>query len=213
MELDPRNGGALSRLRRPAQALSRLRRPAQALSRLRRPAQALSRLRRPAQALSRLRRPAQALSRLRRPAQALSRLRRPAQPRTGWVSMTSNRLLMTLAVSGALAFGVVACGDDDETAANGGSSAEQASSSGGGGELSGQIAIDGSSTVAPFAEAAAELFQEENSGVQVTVGTSGTGGGFEKFCAGETDISDASRPIEDDEAPVCEKNAVAYSEV
>jgi len=50
--------------------------------------------------------------------------------------------------------------------------------------------------------------------VQVTVGTSGTGGGFEKFCAGETDISDASRPIKDDEeVPVCEKNSVAYGEV
>ena len=62
---------------------------------------------------------------------------------------------------------------------------------------------------APFAEAAAELFQEENPDVQVTVGTSGTGGGFEKFCAGETDISDASRPIKDDEeAPVCEKAGV-----
>jgi hypothetical protein len=106
-------------------------------------------------------------------------------------------LLLTLAVSGALAFGVVACGDDDE-GGNG------AAASDGGGELTGKIAIDGSSTVAPFAEAAAELFQEENSGVQITVGTSGTGGGFEKFCAGETDISDASRSIKDDEeVPLC----------
>jgi phosphate transport system substrate-binding protein len=116
-------------------------------------------------------------------------------------------LLMTLAVSGALAFGVAACGDDDE---NGGGSA----ASDGGGELSGEIAIDGSSTVAPFAEAAAELFQEENSGVQITVGTSGTGGGFEKFCAGETDISNASRPIKDDEeVPLCEDAGVEYAEV
>jgi phosphate transport system substrate-binding protein len=120
-------------------------------------------------------------------------------------------LLLTLAVSGALAFGMVACGDDDETTAGGGSSASQSNE--GGGELSGKIAIDGSSTVGPFAEAAAELFNEENPNVQVTVGISGTGGGFEKFCAGETDISDASRPIEDDETPVCEKNAVSYSEV
>jgi len=115
---------------------------------------------------------------------------------------------MTLAVSGALAFGVAACGDDDETPSGG----ETAASSGS--ELSGKIAIDGSSTVAPFAEAAAELFQEENSGVQITVGTSGTGGGFEKFCAGETDISDASRPIKDDEeVPLCEKDGVEYTEV
>ncbi len=85
---------------------------------------------------------------------------------------------------------------------------------GGGGDLSGKIAIDGSSTVAPFTQAAAELFNEENPDVQITVGTSGTGGGFEKFCAGETDISDASRPIKDDEeVPVCEKNSVKYGEV
>jgi phosphate transport system substrate-binding protein len=125
--------------------------------------------------------------------------------------MRINRLLMTLAVSGALAFGVVACGDDEETSSGGGNNAAAAED---GGELSGTIAIDGSSTVAPFAEAAAELFQEENSGVQVTVGTSGTGGGFEKFCAGETDISDASRPIKDDEeAPLCQEGGVAYTEV
>jgi phosphate transport system substrate-binding protein len=127
--------------------------------------------------------------------------------------MRNNRLLLALAVTGALAFGVAACGEDD-SGTSGANTEETASSGGGGGDLSGKIAIDGSSTVAPFAEAAAELFQEENSGVQVTVGTSGTGGGFEKFCAGETDISDASRPIKDDEeVPVCEKGGVKYTEV
>jgi phosphate transport system substrate-binding protein len=126
--------------------------------------------------------------------------------------MRNNRFLPALAVCGALAFGVAACGDDDEEpTASSGTTTEESSS---GGELSGQIAIDGSSTVAPFAEAAAELFQEENSGVQITVGTSGTGGGFEKFCAGETDVSNASRAIKDDEeVPICEENAVEYSEV
>ncbi len=80
--------------------------------------------------------------------------------------------------------------------------------------LSGTIRIDGSSTVGPLSEAAAEGFQGENPDVKVTVGTSGTGGGFEKFCAGETDISDASRPIKDDEeVPVCEKNGVEYNEI
>ena len=122
--------------------------------------------------------------------------------------MRKNRLLLALAVSGALACGVAACGDDDENAASGATGGESS------GELSGKIAIDGSSTVAPFAEAAAELFNEENPDVQVTVGTSGTGGGFEKFCAGETDISDASRPIKDDEeVPVCEEGGVKYTEV
>jgi len=120
--------------------------------------------------------------------------------------MRSNRLLLTLAVSGALALGAAACGDDDD--------GNDAAASNGGGKVSGKIAIDGSSTVGPFAEAAAELFQEENPDVQVTVGISGTGGGFEKFCAGETDISDASRPIKpDEETPVCDKAGVGYTEV
>jgi phosphate transport system substrate-binding protein len=127
--------------------------------------------------------------------------------------MRNNRLLLALAVSGALALGVAACGDDGDSASSG-SNTEETASSGGGGDLSGKITIDGSSTVGPFAEAAAELFNEENPDVQVTVGISGTGGGFEKFCAGETDISDASRPIKDDEeVPVCEKSGVKYTEV
>ena len=81
------------------------------------------------------------------------------------------------------------------------------------GELSGRIAVDGSSTVAPFVTAAAELFQGEESDVQVTVGISGTGGGFERFCMGETDLSNASRAIEDDEVAICEENGVDYVEL
>ena len=80
--------------------------------------------------------------------------------------------------------------------------------------VSGTIAIDGSSTVQPFAEAAAELFAEENPDVSITVGAAGTGGGFEKFCAGETDISDASRPIDPkEEVPVCKKEGIEYTEI
>ena len=79
--------------------------------------------------------------------------------------------------------------------------------------LSGTIQIDGSSTVAPLSEAAAELFQEEHPGVRVVVGTSGTGGGFEKFCTGTTDISDASRPIKPAEAELCKENGVSYEEI
>ncbi len=82
-----------------------------------------------------------------------------------------------------------------------------------GGEAKGTIRIDGSSTVAPLSEAAAELFQEENPGVRVTVGTSGTGGGFEKFCAGETDISDASRAIETDEIQACKTKGIEFEEL
>lgn len=83
-----------------------------------------------------------------------------------------------------------------------------------GGDLSGAIEVDGSSTVGPLVSAAAEGFQGEHPDVQVTVGISGTGGGFERFCVGETDISNASRPIKDDEeAPICAENGVEYYEV
>jgi phosphate transport system substrate-binding protein len=116
------------------------------------------------------------------------------------------RKLLAFAACGVLALGLAACGDDDDDGGGGGG--------GGGGDLSGTIRIDGSSTVGPFAQAAAEEFQGQNPNVRITVGTSGTGGGFEKFCAGETDISDASRPIdEEEEVPLCEKNNVTYKEV
>jgi phosphate transport system substrate-binding protein len=78
---------------------------------------------------------------------------------------------------------------------------------------SGTITLDGSSTVGPFAEAAAELFMDENSGVRVTVGISGTGGGFEKFCNGETDGSNASRDIKDEEAALCGDNGIEFGRV
>ncbi|UUU21940.1 PstS family phosphate ABC transporter substrate-binding protein [Streptomyces sp. DSM 40750] len=99
------------------------------------------------------------------------------------------------------------------TASACGGSASGSSDGGVEGDLSGTIRVDGSSTVAPLSTAAAQLFQGENPKVRVTVGTSGTGGGFEKFCAGETDISDASRPIEPDEKAACEKNGIAYEEL
>ena len=116
------------------------------------------------------------------------------------------RKLLVFAVCSALALGAAACGDDDDNGGGGGGGDGSA-------ELSGTIRVDGSSTVAPLTEAAAELFQAENPDVRVTVGTSGTGGGFEKFCAGETDISDASRAIEEDEVKLCEKNNVAFEEL
>jgi phosphate transport system substrate-binding protein len=119
------------------------------------------------------------------------------------------RKLLAFAACGALALGAAACGSDDDDDGGGG-----ASGGGGGGDLSGTIRIDGSSTVGPFAQAAQEAFQGENPGVRITVAQSGTGGGFEKFCAGETDISNASRPIdEEEEVPLCEKEGVQYTEV
>jgi phosphate transport system substrate-binding protein len=75
------------------------------------------------------------------------------------------------------------------------------------------IAVDGSSTVYPITEAVAEQFQKSNPKVKVTVGISGTGGGFKKFCSGETDISDASRPIKPSEVELCQKNGVEYVEL
>jgi len=117
----------------------------------------------------------------------------------------SKKWLLALGVSGLLAFGVAACGDDDDDDGGGGDTAT---------DLSGSIAIDGSSTVEPFAQAAAELFNEENPDVEISVGASGTGGGFEKFCVGETDISDASRPIDPkEEVPICEEEGIEYTEI
>jgi len=107
---------------------------------------------------------------------------------------------LILPITVVLALGVAACGDDDDDG-------------NGGGGASGTIRADGSSTVAPLTETAAELFQGENPDVRVTVGTSGTSGGFEKFCNGETEISDASRPIKQEEVTVCGENGVKYEEV
>ena len=124
--------------------------------------------------------------------------------------------LTTLAACGALAFGVAACGDADteEATSGSGDAGAETQASEEKQNLSGSIRIDGSSTVYPFAQAAAEQFQTENPNVKISVGQSGTGGGFEKFCAGETDISDASRPIkEDEEVPLCEKAGVEFEEI
>jgi phosphate transport system substrate-binding protein len=113
------------------------------------------------------------------------------------------RKLLALAALATVGLLLAACGEGGSDDGGGGGSSD----------LKGTIKIDGSSTVAPLSTAAAELFQQENSGVRVTVGTSGTGGGFEKFCAGETDISDASRAIEEDEAAACEEKGIKYEEV
>ncbi len=117
--------------------------------------------------------------------------------------MTSSKWLTVIVSALVLAITAAACGSDDSSSASGS----------GGEDLSGSIRIDGSSTVAPLTSAVAEQFMAENSGVRVTVGTSGTGGGFEKFCAGETDISDASREIEPEEVEACKKGGVGYEDV
>jgi phosphate transport system substrate-binding protein len=79
--------------------------------------------------------------------------------------------------------------------------------------LSGRVQADGSSTVAPLVTLAAERFRKQEPDVKVTVGVSGTGGGFERFCAGETDLSNASRRIEDDEKAACAKKGIRFREL
>jgi len=114
------------------------------------------------------------------------------------VTRTSTRWAIAPAVA-ALALSLAACGgqDDDST-----------------GGASGSVKVDGSSTVYPLSNAAAELLLDENGDIDVTVGEAGTGGGFEVFCQDKTDISDASRPIkEDEEAPVCADAGVGYTEL
>ena len=109
-----------------------------------------------------------------------------------------------LVVIGALALS--GCGGQSSGGDTSGSGAS-------GGGLTGSVNTDGSSTVAPLTEAAADLFRDEESGVNVSVATSGTGGGFKTFCAGETDVSNASRPIKDEEAAECEAAGIEYTEI
>ncbi len=113
-------------------------------------------------------------------------------------------LLLTLTLLAA------ACGNDDD---DGG---DTAGDTGGGGEseqVSGEVNVTGSSTVEPISTAVAELFQEENGDVTVNVDGPGTGDGFEIFCNGEADITDASRPIEQEEIDACEQNGVEFIEL
>jgi len=116
------------------------------------------------------------------------------------------RFVAALAGCSALAVGVAACGDDskDSNASSGSSNAAASDNQ----NLSGTVRIDGSSTVQPIAEAAAELFNGEAPNVKITVGGAGTGDGFKRFCRGETTISDASRAIEADELAACKKAGV-----
>ncbi|MDP8901089.1 MAG: PstS family phosphate ABC transporter substrate-binding protein [Actinomycetota bacterium] len=111
------------------------------------------------------------------------------------------RLVVGAAMVLALSLVVAACGG------GGGSQ-------GGGEPVSGEIAIEGSSTVQPITQAAAELFREQNPDARIEVGGAGTSDGFEAFCQGDTQISDASRPIDvAEEVPVCEENGVEFIEI
>jgi phosphate transport system substrate-binding protein len=117
--------------------------------------------------------------------------------------IAQSRLLIVVSVL-VLSFVLAACGG----------SAGGGESGGGGGQVSGTINIEGSSTVQPITQAAAELFREENPDAKIEVGGAGTSDGFEAFCQGDTQISDASRPIDvAEEVPVCEENGVEFIEI
>ncbi len=113
-----------------------------------------------------------------------------------------------------------ACGDDDDAATATDDTATETAAEGeatgdaeGSGDLSGSIVISGSSTVEPISIAVAEKFGEANPGVDISVDGPGTGDGFELFCQGETDISDASRAIKEEEAAICEENGIEFVEL
>ncbi len=115
----------------------------------------------------------------------------------------SMRLWLTMGAISALALVVAACG--------GGGGNGEGGDTGGGGGGSDDIAVQGSSTVAPITQAAANDFGEDNESARITVGSGGTGNGMEAFCAGETDIADASRPMDpEEERPTCEENGVEF---
>lgn len=121
-----------------------------------------------------------------------------------------NRTLYRAAAPAALLLlALTACGGGNEAEATG-VDAEGATGEAG---LSGEVLADGSSTVQPLTAAAGELFREVEPGVNVSVGTSGTGGGFEVFCQGTTDISNASRPIKDEEAQLCADEGIEFTEL
>ena len=119
------------------------------------------------------------------------------------MSLRYSKIVGVSAALAAAALVLTACGG--QSAGTTGDSAD--------GGLSGNVTADGSSTVAPLTEAAADQFRDVEAGINVTVATSGTGGGFQKFCAGETDISNASRPIKDEEIAACEEAGIEFTEI
>jgi phosphate transport system substrate-binding protein len=122
----------------------------------------------------------------------------------------SKRLASTISLA-VLLGSLAACGGTTTPTAE--SPAADATAEGAASDLSGDVLADGSSTVYPITEAMAEEFMAANPGVRVTVGTSGTGGGFEKFCNGETVISNASRPIKEEELAKCQEKGIEVIEL
>lgn len=125
--------------------------------------------------------------------------------------MVLNKKLLRVGYSSALVAmmaSLAACGGGSQTA-----TPDAGTETAAGSDLSGTVLVDGSSTVFPISEAMAEEFGAANPNVAVTVGVSGTGGGFKKFCAGETDITGASRPITQEEIDLCAEAGIEYIEL
>ncbi len=120
-----------------------------------------------------------------------------------WVALASGAVAAVAALT-------AACGGGGEEPGGGETAAPGATRPP---SVSGSVTVDGSSTVFPITEAVAEEFRNVQGNVRVTVGISGTGGGFEKFCNGETDISDASRPIKQEEIDACAANGIEFIEL
>ncbi len=123
--------------------------------------------------------------------------------------MKLKSVLATLTLSSALL--LAACGNGDGSTSNGNESSSNTDSNVSE-KLSGSVGIDGSSTVFPIFEAISEEYAAAQPDVKAPVGVSGTGGGFKKFIAGETDISNASRPIKDEEAQLLKEGEIEYTE-
>lgn len=121
---------------------------------------------------------------------------------------TRTRKAGLAAVATALLLSAAACGGNDNTDEAAETDATVANT-----EVSGSVSISGSSTVEPISTAVAEAFRAQAPDVDVTVEGPGTGDGFEKFCSGETDISDASRPIKEEEIAACEEGGVEFIEL
>jgi phosphate transport system substrate-binding protein len=122
----------------------------------------------------------------------------------------TQRRLACLSILLSLGLVAAACGgDDDDTATDTGDSSGET----GAGDASGEVNVSGSSTVLPVSTAAGEAFMAENGDASVIVDGPGTGDGFELFCAGEIDIADASRAIDEEEVAACEENGVEYVEL
>ncbi len=133
------------------------------------------------------------------------------------VSLFNSKRQIFLASTLAITLGLVACQPPADTGTDTGAGTDTtdtaAAGDAGSSDISGEIAIDGSSTVFPISEAMAEEFMLANPGVRITVGASGTGGGFEKFCAGETQISDASRYVKAEEIESCAEAGIEMVEI